>query len=94
MSDLITEGVIRKTGSAPFPDSSAPPPSIESEPVDVVTRGVPAAISGASDEEIIRNSVSELRKQRERDGGEIADIGKRDIVQVHYDGRAGHADKS
>jgi hypothetical protein len=85
LSDLITEGITRKTGSAPFPDTSAPLPQAESDASDVVRVDNP--IAGATDEERVRNSVSELRKQRERDGGEIADIGKRDIVQVHYDGR-------
>jgi hypothetical protein len=37
MSDLITEGVVKTTGSAPFPDTSAPPPPVETDAPDVVS---------------------------------------------------------
>jgi hypothetical protein len=49
MSDLTTEGV---TGSAPFPDTSAPPPPVETDAPDVVTRHIDAPITGGSDEQL------------------------------------------
>src|SRR6266478_3270066 len=92
-TDVITRGVERSTGKPPFESSAPPPPPAENDPIDVVSRGVPDAIEGGSDEERIRASVSELKKQRERDweSGAISDDAfagqNAPILERRYDGR-------
>jgi hypothetical protein len=44
-----------------------PPPPVDSDAPDVISRGVPDAISGGSDDERIKESVKALNAQRQRE---------------------------
>jgi hypothetical protein len=90
MTDIVTHGVERTTGSPPFPEPASKVRA-ESDAPDVVHRGVDNPIEGGSDEERVRASVRELNKQREWESG----IGGDDpfaeqrapVLERKYDGR-------
>jgi hypothetical protein len=85
MTDVIQAGIEKK--GIPFDGGlPSPPPRAEDAP-DVVSRGVPDAISGSSDEELVRESVKALNRQR--DGGPDPFAEQRNLVDVElkYDGR-------
>jgi hypothetical protein len=92
-TDVITRGVERSTGKPPFESSAPPPPPAENDPIDVVSRGVPDAISGSSDEERVRASVDALNEKRRKEWesgiGDDPFAEQRNVVDVElkYDSR-------
>jgi hypothetical protein len=88
---LLTRAWPRK-GLTPFETGSTPPPPAD-DPVDVVTRQIDAPIKGASDDELVRESVKALNEKRRRDweSGAISDDAFAEqnapILERRYNGR-------
>jgi hypothetical protein len=88
LSDLIAEGVIRKTGSAPFPDTSAPPPPAESDAPDVVRSRIDRPIERETDEENVREATRQMREWEQGVGGDDPFAEQRaPVLERKYDGR-------
>jgi hypothetical protein len=90
MSDLITEGVVKKTGSAPFPDTSAPPPPVETDAPDEVTRHIDAPITGGSDEQLVREATRQYQRKRDEEstiGPDAFEEQRAPVIERRYDGR-------
>jgi hypothetical protein len=64
-----------------------PPPANTDTPPDVVSRGVPDAIEGGTDEQKIRASVRELNKQRDATGEDPFAEQHAPTLERRYDGR-------
>jgi hypothetical protein len=87
---LITEGVVKTTGSAPFPDTSAPPPPVETDAPDVVTRHIDAPITGGSDEQLVREATRQYQRKRDEEsaiGPDAFEEQRAPVIERRYDGR-------
>jgi hypothetical protein len=92
--DVVQRGIESK--GIPFDSGRAQPSPAESEPIDGVDRGVPDAIRGSSDDELIKESVNALNEKRRKEwesgvGGTDPDpfASQRNLVDVElkYDSR-------
>jgi hypothetical protein len=85
--DLITEGVVKKTGSAPFPDTSAPPPPPAETP-DVMRSRIERPIERGTDEENVREATRQMREWEAGVGGpDPFEEQRAPILERRYDGR-------
>src|SRR5258708_11709204 len=71
----------------PFETGGPPPPRPADDPRDVVTRQIEAPIKGSSDDELVRESVRALNRQRELGGDDPFAEQNAPVLERRYDGR-------
>jgi hypothetical protein len=92
MTDVIQAGIESK--GIPYDSGRALPTPVENDAPDVISRGVPDAIEGSSDEALVKESVNALNEKRRKDwesgvGGPDPFESQRNLVdtELRYDGR-------